>query len=199
MILRRIFYSWQFVAVVVLPVWLLLGATLFGDSGWAVVGTFFAAMGIGFALLVVSLLIFARAEVRSAKAVSWADVGVLTLWHGLIVAAGVAAGDAPELTFLVLIVGLAAFWFTLWELVSAARRRMQAMINLVDATAQGYAGPLDAGHLISERSTPTASPSSRAQPSPAGPSAPAGTPPVIVIQEKPASPPPADPAGKPRS
>jgi hypothetical protein len=193
-ILRRIFYSWQFIAVVVLPVWLLVGATLFGDSGWAVVGTFFAALGIGFALLVVSLLIFARAEVRSAKAVSWADAGVLSLWHGLIVAAGVAAGAAPELTFLVLLVGLAAFWFTLWELLTSARRRMQAMINLVDATAQSYSGPLDAGHLISERSTP-----SRAQPGPAGPRAPTGTPPVIVIQEKTASQPPADPAAPPRS
>ncbi len=181
MILRRIFYSWQFIAVLVLPVWLLLGSTLFGDSGWAVVGTFFAAVGIGFGLLVVSLIIFARAEVRAARAVSWADVGVLTLWHGLIIAAGVAAGDAPELTFLVLFVGLAAFWFTIWELFSAARRRMQAMIDLVDATAQTYAGPLDAGHLNSERTQPGHADS--------------GAPPVIVIQEKPASKPPTGPAG----
>ncbi len=190
MILRRIFYSWQFIAVIVLPVWLLLGSALFGDSGWAVVGTFFAAVGIGFALLVVSLIVFARTEVRADKAVSWADVGMLTVWHGLIVAAGAAAGNAPELTFLVLLVGLAAFWFSIWELVTSARRRMQAMINLMDATAQGYAGPLDAGHLDSQRS-PAAGPDAVRpdQGSPAGP------PPVIVIQEKPASQPPADPAG----
>ena len=141
MFVRRVFYYWQFIAVLVLPAWLLVGASVFGGGGWDVVGSFFTGLVIGVSLLGVSLIFFARGEVRSTRTVSWADVGVLTLWHGLIIAMGFTYGVAPGLAALVILVGLGAFWFAIWELVVAARRSMRAMMLLVEETARGPVSP----------------------------------------------------------
>ena len=127
MIIRRIFYSWQFVAVAVLPLWLLIGSAIFGTGGWAVLGVFFGAVALGLSLLVVALLVYARKEVRSSRTVSWADVGVMTLWHGLIIGIGFAESASGWLSVLVVFVGMGAFWFALWELYDAARKRMRAI------------------------------------------------------------------------
>lgn len=143
MFVRRVFYYWQFIAVLVLPAWLLVGASVYGSGGWDVVGSFFTGLVVGVGLLAVSLIFFARGEVRSTRAVSWADVGILTLWHGLIVAMGFTYGVAPGLAALVILVGLGAFWFAIWELVDAARRSMRAMMLLVEETARGPAFPSD--------------------------------------------------------
>ena len=137
MFVRRVSYYWQFIAVLVLPAWLLVGASVYGSGGWDVVGSFFTGLVVGVSLLAVSLIFFARSEVRSTRTVSWADVGVLTLWHGLIVAMGFTYGVAPGLAALVILVGLGAFWFAIWELVDAARRSMRAMMLLVEETARG--------------------------------------------------------------
>jgi len=138
---RRVFYYWQFSAVLVLPAWLLVGASVYGSGGWDVVGSFFTGLVVGVGLLAVSLIFFARKEVRSTRTVSWADVGILTLWHALIVAMGFTYGVAPGLAALVILVGLGAFWFAIWELVDAARRSMRAMMLLVDETARGPGFP----------------------------------------------------------
>lgn len=141
MFVRRVFYYWQFTAVLVLPAWLLVGASVYGSGGWDVVGSFFTGLVVGVGLLAVSLIFFARTEVRSTRRVSWADVGILTLWHTLIVAMGFTYGVASGLAALVILVGLGAFWFAIWELVDAARRSMRAMMLLVDETARGPGFP----------------------------------------------------------
>jgi hypothetical protein len=138
---RRVFYYWQFIAVLVLPAWLLVGASIYGRGGWDVVGSFFSGLVVGVGVLAVSLIFYARKEVRSTRMVSWADVGVLTLWHALIVAMGFTYDVAPGLAALVILVGLGAFWFAIWELVDAARRSMRAMMLLVEETARGPAYP----------------------------------------------------------
>lgn len=141
MFVRRVFYYWQFIAVVVLPAWLLIGASVYGSGGWDVVGSFFTGLVVGVGLLAVSLIFFARSEVRSARMLSWPDVGILTLWHGLIIAMGFTYGVAPGLAALVILVGLGAFWFSIWELFAAARRSMRAMMLLVEETARGPVSP----------------------------------------------------------
>ena len=139
MFVRRFFYYWQFIAVLVLPAWLLVGASVYGSGGWDVVGSFFSGLVVGVGLLAVSLIFFARTEVRSTRMVSWADVGILTLWHALIVGMGFTYGVAPGLAALVIVVGIGAFWFAIWELIAAARRSMRAMMLLVEETARGPA------------------------------------------------------------
>ncbi|MFO7689649.1 MAG: hypothetical protein R6W83_03710 [Cryobacterium sp.] len=136
MIIRRAFYHWQFIAAAVLPLWLLVGSAIFGSGGWAVIGVFFGAVILGLSLLVVALVIFARKEVRETRSVSWADVGVLGLWHLLIVSIGFSDNASGWMAVLVVLVGVGVFWFALWELVAAARARMRAMIDLIDQTAR---------------------------------------------------------------
>ncbi|MEO6201364.1 MAG: MFS transporter [Cryobacterium sp.] len=137
MILRRIFYYWQFIAVGALPLWLIVGSSLFGEGGWEVLGVTLGAIALGVALLAVALLIFARKEVREAKAVSWPDVGVLALWHALVVGVGFYAAASPWLSALAVVVGIGAFWFAIWELFDAARRRVRDVFEYIETTAAG--------------------------------------------------------------
>ena len=176
MIIRRTFYHWQFIAAGALPLWLLVGSSIFGSGGWAVLGIFFGAVLIGLGLLLVALLFYARKEVRETRAVSYADVGVLSLWHVLIIAIPFSTDAAGWLSVLVIIGGLAVFWFALWELFDSAKRRMRAMVDLVEQTARGQSAPAAPGHPL-----PYASPKTT-KPTP-GFGRP-GAPEVIVIEEK---------------
>jgi hypothetical protein len=176
-ILRRVFYYWQFAAVGVLPLWLMTAASIFGTSAWQVLGATFGALAIGLGLLVVSLLILTRRDVRLDKTVSWADVGVLTLWHTLIVLMGVYADTAPWISVLVVLVGIGAFWFAAWELYAAARKRVREALAYIDDTAKH--GSVPAGSTSFPTMTnPTAPRQDRSATPPADPS-------VIVINEKP--------------
>ncbi|POH65717.1 MULTISPECIES: MFS transporter [Cryobacterium] len=185
MILRRVFYYWQFVAVGALPLWLMVAASIFGSSAWEVLGATFGAIAIGFGLLVVSLLFLARKEVRAAKAVSWADVGVLALWHVLIVLMGVFSVTAPWLSVLVVLVGLGAFWFALWELFDAARTRVREAMVYIDETARFGTVPAGPNQFppMTDRSGVRAD-RARQDPAPRTPADPS----VIIIREKPTDP-----------
>jgi hypothetical protein len=140
-IIRRAFYHWQFIAAGALPLWLLVGSSIFGSGAWAVLGIFFGAVLIGIGLFLIALIIFARKEVRETRTVSYADVGVLALWHTLIIAIPFSTDAAGWLSVLVIIGGLAVFWFVVWELFDAARRRVRAMVDLVEQTARGQSAP----------------------------------------------------------
>ncbi|TFC58132.1 MULTISPECIES: MFS transporter [unclassified Cryobacterium] len=181
MILRRVFYYWQFVAVGALPLWLMVAASIFGSSAWEVLGATFGAIAIGFGLLVVSLLFLARKEVRAVKAVSWADVGVLALWHVLIVLMGVFSVTAPWLSVLVVLVGLGAFWFALWELFDAARTRVREAMVYIDETARFGTVPAGPNQFppMNDRSGVGAD-GARQDPAPTTPADPS----VIIIREK---------------
>jgi len=135
--IRRTLFRWQFPAVIVLPLWLMIGSSIFGSGGWAVLGIFFGAVLLGLGLLAVSGLIFARREVREQRAVSWPDVGVLGLWHLLIIALGFSEDPSGWLSVLVVVVGIGAFWYAVWALFDAARKRVRAMIVLLEETAAG--------------------------------------------------------------
>ncbi|TFD60587.1 MFS transporter [Cryobacterium sp. Hh7] len=176
MIIRRAFYHWQFIAAGALPLWLLVGSSIFGSGAWAVLGIFFGAVLIGLGLLLVALLFYARKEVRETRAVSYADVGVLSLWHTLIIAIPFSTDAAGWLSVLVIVGGLAVFWFALWELFDSAKRRMRAMVDLVEQTARGQSAPAAPGHPL-----PYASPKTT-RPTPGFGRT--GTPEVIVIEEK---------------
>ncbi|TFD11806.1 hypothetical protein E3T35_08435 [Cryobacterium sp. TMT1-2-2] len=174
MIIRRAFYHWQFIAAGALPLWLLVGSAIFGSGAWAVLGIFFGAVLIGLGLLLVALVIYARKEVRETRAVSYADVGVLALWHLLIIAIPFSTDAAGWLSVLVIIGGLAVFWFAVWELFAAARRRMRAMVDLVEQqargqSAQGRSAPAGPQHPLPGRGAPFGRP---------------GTPETIIIEEK---------------
>ena len=177
MIIRRAFYRWQFIAAGALPLWLLVGSAIFGSGAWAVLGIFFGAVLIGLGMLLVALVVYARKEVRTQRAVSLADAGVLALWHALIIAIPFSTDASGWLSVLVIVFGLVVFWFAVWELVDSARRRMRAMVDLVEQTARGQSSANGPRHpLRGQAPSPEARPKSSF-----GRTTPAET---IIIEEK---------------
>lgn len=141
MLIRRGFYRWQFAAAIVLPVWLLLGYAIFGSSGWGVIGLMFATPIAFITLGVVALLVAARPDVRRDKAVDWADVAVLGVWHLLIVAAGFYGEAGITFAVLAMIGAIGAFWYAVWRLLSDGARRVRATMEEYERLASAGGAP----------------------------------------------------------
>jgi hypothetical protein len=77
MLLRRVFYYWQFLAAIALPMWLVVGYSIFTPGGWGFLGLLIAVPIIFITLLFTAVVTAARYSVRLQKAVSWPDVGQL--------------------------------------------------------------------------------------------------------------------------
>jgi len=148
--IRRAFYYWQFIAVIVLPLWVLIGRGVFGSSvGWDFVLFLLLCPILAFALVAIAGLTTARKSVRSERAVSWIDAGVLAAWHTVIIAYGFM--DAPLLAALIVIVAVAAFWIALWQLVTETRDRFNSLVEGFERDAQRPTYPgerLDNGNVI---------------------------------------------------
>lgn len=136
MLLRRVFYRWQVVAAIVLPLWLVIGAAVFGGSAGGALSLLLVAPLLGVAMLVVAGLIFARKSVRTNRAVSWTDLGVLAVWHASVIVTGLQLPGVAWYGALVVIVGLAAFWLAVWQLITETRRRVS---GVMEAFAQAAA------------------------------------------------------------
>lgn len=141
MLIRRAFYRWQFIAAIALPVWLLLGYAIFGSSGWGVIGLMFATPIAFISLGVVALIVAARPDVRRLKAVDWADVAVLGVWHLLIIAAGFYGPTGITFAILAMIGAIGAFWYAVWRLLSDGARRMRATMEEYERIAYSGATP----------------------------------------------------------
>lgn len=121
--IRRAFRYGQFIAAFALPAWLLIGWSVFGGGGWQLVGLLIVCPILAVAMLAVSAIVAVRKEVRRNRAVSWLDVGILTLWYLTIGFAGTFGPATGLLEFGTVLVGLVAFWLVVWELVAETRKR----------------------------------------------------------------------------
>ncbi|MCS5718580.1 hypothetical protein N1027_10585 [Herbiconiux sp. CPCC 205763] len=136
MIIRRAFFYWQFPAAVILPAWILVGWGVFAATGWQIIGLIVGVMLLTVAMLATAGLIFARKDVRSERAVSWLDVGLLTVLHGLIVAVGFFTPVTALLGTLSAVAVIALFWSGIIQLVVETRRRVRATLAAFEAQAQ---------------------------------------------------------------
>jgi len=136
-VIRRAFYWWLFPAAVVLPVWLLIGWAAFSQgSGWSFLGLLILCPVLFVTMLVVAGILMGRRSVREARAVSWYDAGLLTLWHASIIAFGFfPAGATAWLAVLGIVLFLAIFWVGLSELVGETRARVQQTFAAYQAMA----------------------------------------------------------------
>ena len=126
MLLRRALYRWQMISVVVLPIWLAVGWAIFGGGGWGTLGLVLV-VPIAFVVLgIVALLTNVRPTVRHERALSWIDVGVLTAWQLSIIATGFYGATATGFGVLAILLGIAAFWAAVWQLVTDGANRMKA-------------------------------------------------------------------------
>ncbi len=155
MILRRAFFWWLFPSAVILPAWLLIGWAAFGGGGWAFLGLLIACPILFIAMLAIGGIIRARGSVREQRAVSWTDVGLLAAWHIAIIAFGFyIPGVSGWIAVLGILVGLATFWVSLWELLTETRVRVQMTFDAYERAAQQQQfgrpdpGSVDGGEYI---------------------------------------------------
>ncbi|GGF38682.1 MFS transporter [Subtercola lobariae] len=146
MFVRRAFYYWQPAAAVVLPLWVLIGWSIFGGSAWQFLLVLLSCGVLALALAGVGLLNFSRKQVRTERAVSWPDAALLAAWQAAIIAVGFVTPFTAVLSVAVVVLGLAAFWTSFVELARETRRRVQGVYNSFQYAAQmGGAAPAGAG------------------------------------------------------
>ncbi|WP_193509925.1 MFS transporter [Cryobacterium sp. BB736] len=125
MLVRRGFYWAQFGAVIVLPLWLLIGRGLvFSGSGWAFVMLLIVAPILFVYMGLILGLTLARKSVRATKAVSWIDVALLAVWWLVLIAAGFVRNDG--IAAIAILISIGAFWLQLWQLIRETRDRFNA-------------------------------------------------------------------------
>ena len=129
MLLRRAFFYWQFIAAIVLPLWLFVGWGVSSGSGWSFVGLLVLAPFLFVFLMIVSVLVYMRAGVRRTNTVSWMDFGLVGALHVAIVVFGLFTGATSAIAVLGVILGLAAFWGAVWQLVEETRSRARAAMR----------------------------------------------------------------------
>lgn len=142
MFIRRIFFSWQFIASFALPLWLFVGWGFFGEGGAAsVLALLLGAPVLFLAMLAVSTLTFLRGSVREVRAVSWRDVAIGLLWQAAIIALGFHPPASAALVLLVVVLGLVAFWNAVFQLISDTRRRLAGALDGLENEARRRAAP----------------------------------------------------------
>lgn len=123
MVLRRAFFHWLLPSAFLLPLWMVVGWAIFGQSGWALLWVLLIAVpSLFIGQLVLTLLTRSRPSVRAERAVSWWDVLGFAVWHGLTIAvACFIDGAFPWLLTGAIVAALGLFWLQLWQLWNEAR------------------------------------------------------------------------------
>lgn len=132
----------MFLAVVLLPLWPLLGWIIFDGNrnGWDFLGLLFAMPVLFVALLTVSLLFYGRAQVRRQRALEWADVAILAAWHISIVGFGFFGESMAVFGFLGIVIALGALWYGIWRLFREAALRTREAMAEFERLAQQQSG-----------------------------------------------------------
>ena len=161
---RRAFFYWQFVAAVLLPLWVLIGRGLFGAAvGWQFLLLIVLMPLLSIAMFAVGGVIAARKEVRRTRAVAWLDIAVIGAWHLTILSLGfflvdsnagsesgssaftqLAGQDTEPLSrvlanvsgALVVLLAAAAFWLAVWQFVRETRARVKSAIETIERDAR---------------------------------------------------------------
>lgn len=153
-ILRRAFFYALFPAAFVLPAWMLIGWGIYGHGGWGFLGLVIACPIVFIALVVIAALLAARPAVRRDKALSWRDVGVLTVLWACIIGFGFFGDTTSLFAVLGALAALSAFWIALWELFTDGARVMRETMETFEAQA-AHPSPVEGGYYPATRSAPT--------------------------------------------
>lgn len=135
MVVRRAILRWQLFAAVALPVWLFVGFGVFGSGA----GGFFLLF-IGAGVLFVFLAVLAgltrlRPRVRETRAIGWWDVAVTVAFHLAVIGLGFFGVTGVAFGVATVLLGLAAFWLTLWELTTEWRNKVSDAVAKASGTA----------------------------------------------------------------
>jgi hypothetical protein len=92
---RRVLFTTQFAATVILPLWLLVGRVFFGVIlGWHYAIGLFLAPVLFIFLAVVTTITWARRSARRSGAVSKTDAVLLTIWYFAVLCYGFFVVDS---------------------------------------------------------------------------------------------------------
>jgi len=149
-LIRKAFFYWQFPAAVILPAWILVGWGVFAATGWQIIGLIVGVMMLTVAMLATAGLIFARKDVRAEKAVSWLDVVLLTVLHGLIIAVGFFTSATALLGTLSVVVVIALFWSGIIQLVVETRKRVRAALAGYEEQVRRVQSPVQTPRIDGE-------------------------------------------------
>lgn len=149
MSIRRFFFLGQFLASLILPLWLVLGWGIFGGGGWAFIIVLIAAGVLALAMVVITALIHIRPDVRMERAYQWPDIGFLAALDAAVIALGFYGSAANILGGLVAVLVIAGFWFSLWRLFTITTRTVSEQVaSAQEKLAQAASGqPVDMGEL----------------------------------------------------
>ncbi len=140
MLLRRAFYFAQVPAAIILPTWILIARGMLADDiGWEFLVYLIACPILSVAMLAVAGLTLARRSVREQRQVSWIDVALLAGWYLVLAVYGLFA--QPVLAALIVLGGIAAFWFAIGQLFTDTRRRFRSVLAEFERQAQGPSTP----------------------------------------------------------
>jgi len=136
MILRRALYYAQFGAAVVLPLWIFISKGIIDDGlGWDIVVYLFVCPALFVFMLAIAGIMMSRKSVRSAKALSWYDTGVLLVLYAALIAMGFVAW--PVLAIVVVLALIGGFWLAVWESITEARERFRGFVDDINDQARG--------------------------------------------------------------
>ncbi len=151
--IRQGLYFWQFVAVLVLPLWVFIAKGILGSSlGWDLLLFVFLCPLLAVSMLIVVGLTVARKTVRATRSVSWLDAAVLVVWHGAIITFGFV--DTSWVVVLIVVSAIAGFWTAIGQLVIETRDRVRGVMAGFDEAARAdrssttRSAPIDDGTVI---------------------------------------------------
>jgi len=144
MAFRRLFYRWLWLAVLVLPLWLLVGWGVFQAGGWAFLWVLFIAIpSVFIGQLVLAGMVRARPSVAADRAVSWTDVATFGAWHALTIAVGFYDPRwFPAALALAIAAGVVTVWLTMRQLWREAGRPSERL------RGAGRAGGAGSGAVV---------------------------------------------------
>lgn len=137
---RRALHRGQFVAAIVLPVWVLISRGIIDDGvGLQLLVYLFACPILFVAMAAVGGIISARPTVREERAVSVLDAALLTTWYVAIFSYGLWASSL--LAVAIVLVGIALFWLSVVALFRDTRARLQVMMAGFEDANRAPTGP----------------------------------------------------------
>jgi hypothetical protein len=154
--IRRAFYWVQLAAIAVVPVWIVVAIAVAPRSlGAQDILALLSWPALAVAMLIVTGLTWARRAVRSTRTLSWMDVASVGTWiaaasaYGAFIASSSSLGAGLTGGLLVL-VSIAAFWVAIWQLIRAARQRVETVMAQFNRSAVRV-GSVSAGEYTATR------------------------------------------------
>jgi hypothetical protein len=146
MVLRRGSWYWQFAAAVVLPLWVLTGYAIWGAGTAGFLGVAILAPLLVIGTLGLAALFTARRSVRAARALGWADTGVLAAYSLAVIGAGFFGPATTWFGVIAVAALLGGYWLATTELVSEVRTRVRTTLDALGI--QRPEPPVDHGEYI---------------------------------------------------